>query len=84
MWEGQLIARFVTEITDLEEETIGTTPFRSTGIPESSRFHSIVMATDIPGHGRLVCTHNAIPTWVNGIATDDGKNVPTVRCTSLR
>lgn len=56
MWEGQLIARFVTEIADLEEETIGIMPLRSTEIPESSRFDSIVMATDIPGHGRLVCT----------------------------
>lgn len=56
MWEGQLIARFVTEIADLEEETTGITPLRSTEIPESSRFDSIVMATDIPGHGRLVCT----------------------------
>ncbi|KAJ6139772.1 hypothetical protein N7471_006258 [Penicillium samsonianum] len=56
MWEGPLIARFVTEIAHLEEQTTGTTPTHSREIPESNRSDTIVMTTDIPGHGRLVCT----------------------------
>ncbi|KAJ5460282.1 uncharacterized protein N7458_001834 [Penicillium daleae] len=64
MWEAGLIARFVAEVADLEEEAADTQGREdysfNTCIPESARFSDVVIAmSETPGHGRLVCARYA-------------------------